>query len=386
MATSSAAASMGSSLPSASLDPQRIQSLKTFLASDEPITIVPNFNYKKELDFLLTLPHPKPDEEDFMANNRSGSGAKSTRDMEAALILEIAKSNQKKGSNVIGPLLAGNDAVVPLWIALYLRRRNLCRLRCPSWMQVDHLRRVLNDERDANKDNFSTELPFRYAEISRAVLSAVGAGRSAVHAASGMEEEVAQAEVVRVLLEDIAGVRMSKIRTNIHAMSTGIMGGSLVRPMPVVSVSGIGSMEMAAIKPFLEASFEDHLTLVRAGVDKSGSGSSNGNGRASERASTARRVVSSSSRRRERRQAELDRQTNDNINDDDQDDDMMDDNNGDDVGNLDENSGADDMNNNNNNDELEEPRADDDDDDDDDIDNVNGTGEVSRRSVRRYRS
>ena len=36
--------------------------------------------------------------------------------------------------------------------------------------------------------------------------------------------------------------------------------------MPVLDVTGIGSMEMAAVKPFLEGAFEDHLKLVRAGT------------------------------------------------------------------------------------------------------------------------
>mmetsp|Transcript_19003 Transcript_19003/g.23941 ORF Transcript_19003/g.23941 Transcript_19003/m.23941 type:complete len:122 (+) Transcript_19003:393-758(+) len=45
-----------------------------------------------------------------------------------------------------------------------------------------------------------------------------------------------------------------------------MMGSSMERPLGVVEVSGIGAGEMAAIKPFLERAFEDHLRLVRAGT------------------------------------------------------------------------------------------------------------------------
>jgi len=220
-----------SSLPS--LTPQRIQSLKTFLASDEPITINPSFAYKSPLDFLLT-------------------------------------------QEPIPPLQPGIDTTVPLWLALYLRKRNLCRLKCPSWMTVPRLKAILAHERDPTQDNFSQDLPFRHAEISRAILQSVGASRSAVHASGGSggsgEEEVPQAEVVRVLLEDIAMVRMDKIRRNFHSMSADTMGKSLEMPMSILDVTGIGSMEMAAVKPFLEKAFEDHLKLVRAGTGTSSSG------------------------------------------------------------------------------------------------------------------
>ena len=104
----------------------------------------------------------------------------------------------------------------------------------------------------------------------------MGASRSAVHASGGSggsgEEEVPQAEVVRVLLEDIAMVRMDKIRRNFHSMSADTMGKSLEMPMSILDVTGIGSMEMAAVKPFLEKAFEDHLKLVRAGTGTSSSG------------------------------------------------------------------------------------------------------------------
>ena len=69
-----------------------------------------------------------------------------------------------------------------------------------------------------------------------------------------------------MLLEDISTVRMDKIRKNIHTMSAESMGSSMERPMGVVDVSGIGAGEMAAIKPFLERAFEDHLRLVRTGT------------------------------------------------------------------------------------------------------------------------
>jgi GINS complex subunit 2 len=212
--------------------PQRIASLKTFLASDEPITIVPIFTYKTQLS-------------EFLVTQRN-----------------------------LGPFIAGEATSVPLWLAIYLRKRNLCRLIPPQWLHVTHLKKVLSHERNPNEVQFSKDLPFRYMEISRIILQTIGAGRSGAHASSGGgggsggigHEEIPQVEVVRVLLEDISTVRMDKIRRNIHTMSAEAMGSSMERPMPIVDVTGIGAVEMAAIKPFLSRAFEDHLKLVRCGT------------------------------------------------------------------------------------------------------------------------
>ena len=215
--------SNGSTINSSS---HRASSLKTFLASDEPITIVPNFTYKNKLSEYL--------------------------------------ATQKR----VGPLTAGESTTVPLWLGIYLRKRNLCRLVAPDWLNVEHLKKVLAHERNPDEGRFSKDLPLRYMEISRSILQTIGAGRSAAHASGGGgaglgNEEIPQVEIIRVLLEDISTVRMDKIRRSLHMLSANQMGISLTRPMEVLDVSGIGAAEMAAIKPFMERAFEDHLKLNR---------------------------------------------------------------------------------------------------------------------------
>mmetsp|Transcript_25999 Transcript_25999/g.30642 ORF Transcript_25999/g.30642 Transcript_25999/m.30642 type:complete len:245 (-) Transcript_25999:125-859(-) len=243
------AASTSSNTVTNASNPQRIQSLKAFLASDEPIIIVPSFNYKAPLAFLLT-------------------------------------------QTSVGPFHAGVNTTVPLWLGVYLRKRNLCRLVAPIWMNEDTLKDVLAHER--KEDDFSKDLPFRYMEIARTVLQSCGAGRSQVHATGGDVEEIPKAEQIRVLLEDIGTVRMDKIRRNVHALSAETMG-SRSRPMPVLDVTGIGAIEMAAVKPFLEGAFEDHLRLIKAGTI-----AGNGNGPENEEGAAAPPVVSRSRVRRYR--------------------------------------------------------------------------------------
>jgi len=163
-------------------------------------------------------------------------------------------------------------------------------------MKSDHLRSVLAYERDPmNSTKFCPNLPSRYVEIGRAVLSACGAARSAVHAAPGEMggDEVGDSEVVRILLEDISTVRMDKIRRSVHQISADMAGASSMggdedgggitqeedvtmnppAPMNPLDVNHIGSAEIGAIRPFLEEAFSHHLRLVRAGLPSSGSDS-----------------------------------------------------------------------------------------------------------------
>lgn len=214
---SNSAQSSTSSLPF--LNPSKIQSLKSFLASDEPITIVPNFNYSKKMDFLLSV------------------------------------------TSDIGPFQAGIDTEVPLWLGIYLKRRNLCRLRCPSWMTKANLKDILTKEKN-NLDSFCTDLPFYYAELAHEIFKVIGAERSAVHAAAGQEEEVVDSEAVKILLEDIQAVRMSKLRRSLHQISSL---EDVVTHIQILNANGMGSVEIAAIRPLVETAFGNCVKLSQSG-------------------------------------------------------------------------------------------------------------------------
>jgi GINS complex subunit 2 len=194
----------------------RAYAITNFLAMDSTIDIVPSFNYKSQLDFLIS-------------------------------------------HNSVGPFYAGVNTTVPLWIALYLRKRNLCRLVIPEWMSLENLKNVLDAE-VADKEKFSNydSLPFRYKEISRSIFQACGVGRS--HAQE-VYEEIPNVEQIRILLEDIGTTRMNKIRNNVHGFSAGLL--SETKPI-ILTVDGIGSAEINAIRPFFETVFRDHLRMISA--------------------------------------------------------------------------------------------------------------------------
>lgn len=171
-------------------------------------------------------------------------------------------------SGDVEPLRAGTDAVVPLWMATMLRRRKLCKIVPPPWMDAAVLRDVLRFERDLREQSFSPELPFRHAEIARALLSACRAGSGTGSAAgdAGGDAEIPDADAIKILLEDIASVRMDKIRRNVHQLSQSTLRKAGGRTESVIDVTNIGSLEMHAIKPFVTESFRLHREMGGRGT------------------------------------------------------------------------------------------------------------------------
>ncbi len=155
-------------------------------------------------------------------------------------------------------------------------------------MDVDTLREVLKFERDPQQASFSPELPFRHAEIASAIFSACRTGGGTGSSGDfGGDSEIPNIDKVKLLLEDIATVRMDKIRRNVHTLSSQ----TLTRPSKtesIINVTHIGSVEVQAIKPFVTESFRMHRELSGKGssysypvqsTNSSGgdSGSNNGN-------------------------------------------------------------------------------------------------------------
>mmetsp|Transcript_10631 Transcript_10631/g.15646 ORF Transcript_10631/g.15646 Transcript_10631/m.15646 type:complete len:224 (-) Transcript_10631:86-757(-) len=171
-----------------------------FLAGDEKILIVPNFTLGKPVE-----------------------------------LISVSK---------VGPFTALTPVSVPLWLAVLLKQKTLCRIPTPEWMEVETLQSILSYEKD--QDRFSQELPFRYLEISRTLL-AVGE----------LEEE----DSIRILLQDISSIRMDKIRRNLHSFSEESL--QMADTLPIIDITGIGSLELAGIAPFCTTAFAHHLMLSR---------------------------------------------------------------------------------------------------------------------------
>jgi GINS complex subunit 2 len=176
-------------------------------ATDEHVTIVPNFN-SAELHFL---------------------------------------------NGDFGPFHSNLATSVPLWLALALKERHKCRIEAPEWMSVDALKQALDLEKRMPIE-LSQSMPFHYVEIAHVLFNKAS-------------DNMPEADRVRMLIEDIQDVRMSKLRTGVNellknAVTEGTITGA--------KMTGASHMELDTIRrmyvPFclsvcLSAATLSHIAL-----------------------------------------------------------------------------------------------------------------------------
>jgi hypothetical protein len=204
---------------------------------------------------------PEPSEGDI-ANESTKAGEENT-DKDAVKNKKKNKkssSAQKERSVDWGPVRAGIETRVPLWLAVSLHERSLACVSMPAWMDANDLIQVLRDEkRFAALVDDPNRLPFHYYEIGK---------RLAKLCASAWN--VPQ---VPLLLEDIFQVRIDKLRQQFLDMMKE-HSGSVARLRNtagdegsdtseasgsnlLVKVNGIAAQELALLGPFVASALTD---------------------------------------------------------------------------------------------------------------------------------
>ena len=164
--------------------------------------------------------------------------------------LSLLSSQQQKS---VGPFVAGMPVTVPLWMAKLLYQKQLAQIQIPDWLAVDRLKATLQEEK--TNELLTTDLPFYYYEIARSLTSVLNASSS-----DGSFTTNQQAALV--IVHDLVAVRIDKIRQNFHELSRE----TLVHregELPMIAVTGIASVELNKVGPFLQEAFSSYGYLVR---------------------------------------------------------------------------------------------------------------------------
>ncbi|KAI5709013.1 hypothetical protein M8J76_008148 [Diaphorina citri] len=97
-------------------------------------------------------------------------------------------------------LISGIPAKVPLWLAINLKQRQKCRLVLPTWMNLETLTEIKEEEK---KSRFFIKMPSdHYMEMSHIILD-IGA------------DDIPNVDLIRTLIKDIWDLRISKLRSSI---------------------------------------------------------------------------------------------------------------------------------------------------------------------------
>ena len=84
-----------------------------------------------------------------------------------------------------------------MWLGLSFRKRQKCRVIQPTWMTVDNLEEVKENEKQSD---IFTELPDPYMFVKAQLIMDVG------------NNDLTRADEVRTVIKDIWDIRQSKLR------------------------------------------------------------------------------------------------------------------------------------------------------------------------------
>ncbi|CDH58526.1 dna replication complex gins protein psf2 [Lichtheimia corymbifera JMRC:FSU:9682] len=137
----------------------------------------------------------------------------------------------------IGPFQPPLKSTVPVWLALLMKRNNLCTVVPPEWLTVENLTSKLEDEQ--TEPEFS-QLPFRYMELSHMLLEVAST-------------DIPNAEQVRRLLKDLRETRQAKTRLGIQSLDDESL-----------MMNNMSLMEINEIRPLFIRAFNEMRKLRQA--------------------------------------------------------------------------------------------------------------------------
>jgi GINS complex subunit 2 len=130
-----------------------------------------------------------------------------------------------------------NPIEVPLWLALFFKKRDKCRISPPEWLEPEVLEQVLSDER-GNPGAFA-EIPFHYVEVAKDLLECAADDLPNVHR-------------IRSLLKDIEDVRRGKVERGLKNFDQNTTS---------VKLKNLSAMELNRIRTVATKSLDEFRTF-----------------------------------------------------------------------------------------------------------------------------
>lgn len=139
-----------------------------------------------------------------------------------------------------GPFAANSgNVLVPLWLALHLRKANQCNIAPPSWLTVDKLHEWFVQE--GIQPEFST-VPFHYLEVAHLLLK---------HSSSNIND----AQRLREALKDLEDVRACKLKNELQALKPD---------SEWVQLDGVGAMELQSVRSLCVSALKSFKAISQA--------------------------------------------------------------------------------------------------------------------------
>ena len=135
-----------------------------------------------------------------------------------------------------GPLVAGVNVQVPLWLALTLKESNKARLILPDWMRLARLQAAAAEEEDV--DGLFAALPFHFVEVAEVILRA---------AEDDCAADGESAEALSDQLQHIITLRERKLQKGMAQALASTKDPNIMDDL-LIPISNVGAMEVAGLR------------------------------------------------------------------------------------------------------------------------------------------
>lgn len=137
---------------------------------------------------------------------------------------------------------------VPAWIAIMLKKRKMCSICCPTWLEHEYLMNVLREEK-LHTDKFFT-LPRYFLELGKLLLNFAA-------------DDVCQASEmfrIRIAIKDIEDCRRDKITRGLRLQSL-LERNVTEYSLDTIPLEGLSENELEFTKPFLSLALNAYSEL-----------------------------------------------------------------------------------------------------------------------------
>ena len=147
-------------------------------------------------------------------------------------------------SGNFGPLVAGVNVQVPLWLAVTLKECNKARIVLPDWMRLDALKAAMAEEEfnfsedEAHVEELASVLPFHFVEVAEVILRV---------AEDDCAAEGESAEALSDQLQQLITLRERKLHKGIKGVLQQTKDPDTMENL-LVLMDGVSAMEVAGMR------------------------------------------------------------------------------------------------------------------------------------------
>ncbi|KAJ3348761.1 DNA replication protein psf2 [Entophlyctis luteolus] len=143
-----------------------------------------------------------------------------------------------------GPFRPPLKAAVPLWLALALKRRGMCSIVPPPWLDPEYLEHKLDEERSSEA---FAEMDFAWLETAMLLSKQLRPPALSYRA----QDDIPHHDQIKKLLKSIKDCRESKTQKGVKLMNVDLFSQGFL------NLDNLGLMEVNEIKPFFTRAFDE---------------------------------------------------------------------------------------------------------------------------------